>query len=93
MGKPTTGKYTQKKYKCTACGHEGLHGTNHYGDIYPRCTKCGWMRPMEMGQVHVCLEPVPEDMGVPEPWKTVKLGDICKITVIHGEEPHESAIA
>ena len=75
----TTSKYSVKKYKCTVCGHISDQGTNHYGQIYPRCKNCGWKRPMEMSQVHVCLEPVPEGMGVPEPWKTVKLGDICSI--------------
>lgn len=37
---------------------------------------------MEMGQRHVCLEAVPEGMGVPEPWKMVKLGDIADIVEI-----------
>ena len=79
MNKPTTSKMSYKRYRCTACGHESEHQTNHYGQIYPRCTKCGWKRPMEMGQVHECLEPVPEGMGIPEPWTIVRLGDICDV--------------
>lgn len=80
MKKPTTSKISYKQYKCTACGYISLRQTNHYGECYPRCKKCGWKRPMETGQRHVCLEPVPEGMGVPEPWKIVKLGDICEIS-------------
>ena len=68
----TTGKYTHKKYKCTSCGHESMIGTNHYGECYPRCINCGWKHPRELGQVHVCLEPLPEDWEAPEPWKLVK---------------------
>lgn len=77
--KPTTGKYSQKMYKCQTCGHESLHGTNHWGEIYPRCRECGWKHPMEIGQVHICLEKPPEGMGIPQPWKMVKLGDVCEI--------------
>lgn len=76
---PTTGQYSHKKYRCLSCGHISVQGTNHYGQIYPRCTKCGWKHPMEAGQVHECLEPVPEGMGIPEPWKIVQLQDICEI--------------
>ena len=82
----TTGKITAKMYRCKSCGHESLHSTNHYGEIYPRCTACGWKHPMEMGQVHTCLEPLPEGMGVPEPWKMVKLGDIATVTVVKGRK-------
>jgi len=77
--KPTTSKYSVKKYKCTSCGHISNIGSNHWGQVYPRCKACGWKHPMEMGQVHECLEPVPEGMGVPEPWKMVRLGDIYEI--------------
>lgn len=79
MSKPTTSKVSYKRYQCTACGHVSEMQTNHYGECYPRCRKCGWKRPMEMGQTHICLEPVPEGMDVPAPWKTVKLGDIAEI--------------
>ena len=51
-GLPTTGKYSRKKYKCMTCGHISDHGTNHYGEIYPRCRACGWKHPMEIGQTH-----------------------------------------
>jgi DNA-directed RNA polymerase subunit RPC12/RpoP len=84
-----TGPYTHKRYKCTSCGHESLHGTNHYGEIYPRCRNCGWKNPMELGQVHRCLEKLPEGWGVPEPWKRVKLGDIVnieKVRVMRGKK-------
>ena len=78
---PTTGKYTHKKYRCKSCGFESMIGTNHWGECYPRCKNCGWKRPMECGQVHECLEPMPEGYDKPEPWKMVKLGDICEIIV------------
>lgn len=79
MGKPTTSRISYKKYKCTTCGHVSSIQTNHYGECYPRCKKCGWKHPFEMGQRHVCLEPVPKDMNVPKPWKMVKLGDIMEV--------------
>ncbi len=75
----TTGKYSQKLYRCTKCEHESLIGTNHWGECYPRCKSCGWKYPLEMGQIHICLEPIPEGYDTPEPWKMVKLGDICEI--------------
>ena len=77
--KPTTGKHTYKLYRCTECGHESKIGTNHWGKCSPRCPQCGWKRPMEAGQRHVCLEECPLTHGTPEPWETVKLGDICDI--------------
>jgi DNA-directed RNA polymerase subunit RPC12/RpoP len=77
--KPTTGKYSQKRYRCCDCGHEREVGTNHWGEIYGKCPACGWKQPMRMGGRHECLEPVPEGMGVPEPWIEVKLGDVCEI--------------
>lgn len=74
--KKTIGKITHKLYRCTKCKHEQLHGTNHWGDIYPACPKCQWKRPMEMGSVWECLEPIPEGYDKPEPWATVELGTI-----------------
>jgi hypothetical protein len=73
MSKPTTGKYSKKTYRCTQCGTVEDHGTNHWGKIYPHCKKCMTVTVWE------CLEPVPEDYGIPEDWKIVKLGDICEI--------------
>jgi DNA-directed RNA polymerase subunit RPC12/RpoP len=70
---------SQKMYRCTRCGHESLHGTNHWGEIYPTCPKCSWKNPMQPQCVHVYLEPVPEGLGVPTPWKFVKLGDVCQV--------------
>lgn len=75
-----TGRITPKMYKCTDCGYESMHSTNHYGEIYPRCKNCGWKHPLSSGQVHICLESLPEGWGIPEPWKIVKLGDIAEIT-------------
>ena len=77
--KQITGKIIPKRYSCTSCGHVSLHSTNHYGECYPRCKECGWKHPMEMGQRHICLEPIPVGWGTPAPWKTVKLGDIVTI--------------
>jgi DNA-directed RNA polymerase subunit RPC12/RpoP len=76
--KKTTGKVTHKLYKCIKCGHEQLQSTNHWGEIYPSCPKCQWKRPMEMGSVWECLEPIPEGYSKPKPWTTVKLGDVIK---------------
>ena len=79
MSKPTTGKYSIKKYKCSRCGREEQIGTNHWGACYPRCKGCSWKYPMDPIVVMVCLEPVPEGYGTPAPWKKVKLGDVCDI--------------
>ena len=78
--KQITGKVSCKKYKCTSCGAVSFESTNHYGEICPRCRECGWKHPMEMGQVHVCLEPLPVGWSTPAPWKMVKFGDICSIS-------------
>ena len=77
--KKTTGKVTPKLYKCTNCGHEQLQSTNHWGQIYPDCPKCQWKRPMQMGSVWECLEPMPKGYSKPAPWKIIKLGDIATI--------------
>ena len=75
---PTTGKYSQKKYRCNRCGHESLHGTNHWGEIYPCCSNCSWKNPRQPQSTHTCLEPVPEGMDVPTPWQFVAL-DVTEI--------------
>jgi DNA-directed RNA polymerase subunit RPC12/RpoP len=75
----TTSAYSQKRYRCLDCGHERTVGTNHYGEIYDKCPQCGWKHPLQLGGRHECLEPVPEGMAKPEPWTTVKLGDIAEI--------------
>jgi DNA-directed RNA polymerase subunit RPC12/RpoP len=82
MNKKITGKVTPKLYKCTECGFEQLHSTNHWGEIYPSCPNCSWKKPMQLGVVWECLEPIPEGYQKPEPWKMVKLGDICSIETI-----------
>ena len=68
--KPTTGRYSVKRYKCTHCGHEADTGTNHWGEIYSRCVSCSWKRPLE-ATVKVCLESMPEGFDRPEPWHMV----------------------
>jgi len=77
--KPITGKYSRKDYRCTRCGHVQSHGTNHWGEIYPRCDNCQWKHPMQVGSVWECLEPMPEGYEKPKPWRKVKLGDIVEI--------------
>jgi hypothetical protein len=77
-GKQTVGPAILKRYKCTNCDHIELFTTNHYGDIYnTRCPNCFWkggyLRTFE------CLEPLPEGWAKPEPWKKVKLSDICEV--------------
>lgn len=70
----TTGKYSQKNYKCRNCGKEKLIGTNHWGAVYPSCA-CSRGGPA----IWDCLEPVPEGYTKPEEWKIMRLGDVCKI--------------
>lgn len=70
---PTTGKYSVKKYKCTVCGTIKDHGTNHWGEIYPKCFKCNTIT------TWCCLEPMPKGYEKPESWASVKLGDVCTV--------------
>jgi len=76
MPKSTIGKYTHKPYRCTECKNEREIGTNHWGECYPVCPVC------RKQTVHECLEPLPEGMAKPEPWKMVKLGDVAEIKVV-----------
>jgi len=76
MKKPTTGKYSQKNYKCEGCGYEFTVGTNHWGAIYRSCPRCR----NEDGSVNRCLEPCPETHDLPPEWKMVRLGDIVEIS-------------
>lgn len=69
----TTGKYSNKPYRCMQCGTEKLLGTNHWGECYPFCYVC------QTTTVWECLEPIPDGYKKPEPWKLVKLGDVCEI--------------
>ena len=73
-----TGKITDKRYKCTSCGHEHTLSTNHYGETYGCCPSCGWKHRLGPGR-HVCLETLPEGWGTPAPWAIIKLGDLCAI--------------
>ena len=75
----TIGKITVKKYQCTDCGHIHKISTNHYGETYGNCPNCQWKNPMRLGGTHKCLEPPLPGMGIPKPWKRVKLSDICAI--------------
>jgi hypothetical protein len=75
---PTTGKVTLKRYRCTGCGHESVHSTNHFGEFYDRCLKCSRKTSTDPIKVHECLEPLPEGWQKPEPWKKVKLGDVVE---------------
>ena len=78
MSKPTTGGYSVKPYRCTHCDHVSQEGTNHWGEIYSRCTECSWKRPLE-ATVKVCIEPMPEGHARPTPWKLVRLGDLVEV--------------
>jgi len=73
---PTTGKYSLKDYKCTRCGRIEKHGTNHWGEIYPRCSGCSLKHPLDPNVVWECLEQMPEGYTKPEQWQKVRLGDI-----------------
>ena len=57
-----------KKYRCTECGHESQFNTNHWGKIYPRCTSCGWKKPLQPAMVHECLEEMPSGYSKPTEW-------------------------
>jgi len=73
--KKTTGKISRKKYACESCSYTEKHSTNHYGKFYNTfCKSCGQY------STWVCQEDVPKGWGVPEEWKSVKLGDIARIT-------------
>ena len=78
----TTGRYSHKMYRCTRCGREESHGTNHWGDIYPSCDCCSWKNPLDPSSAWECMEEMPEGYEKPEPWKKVKLGDIAEIVEI-----------
>ena len=85
MSKPTTGKVSPKRYKCTRCGRVSTKSTNHWGDIYPRCEQygtddgCSWKNPTDPYPVHECLEKMPEEFDAPPKWKKVRLGDVVDI--------------
>lgn len=64
-----TGPVSSKKYKCVYCSHVSSIATNHYGDVYSKCQKCAWKRPMDMGGHHRCVDPVPAGWGTPVEWK------------------------
>lgn len=40
-----------KQYECPVCGHVDKISTNHYGEIYSPCRKCGSSQPLR------CIEP------------------------------------
>lgn len=83
--KPTTEKARGKEYACKTCGHKKVIDTNHYGECYSfgnwnRCPKC---IPSNLPTVWVCTESPPDGMGVPEPWKIARLGDVA--TIVRGD--------
>lgn len=69
----TTGKYSVKSYQCNSCGKMEEIGTNHWGEIYPFCTKCGKQT------AWTCLATMPNGYKAPEKWKFVKPEDIAEI--------------
>lgn len=71
-------KVTTKRYGCTHCGAISQEETNHYGEIYSRCKECSWNRPGNP-TVKVCIDPVPKDGWIPEPWHFVQVKDIAEI--------------
>ena len=74
----TTERVRKKAYACKACGHEKELETNHYGECYSfgTYTMCPNCHDAEQVTVWVCQEAPPEGMGVPEPWRRVRLGDL-----------------
>lgn len=73
-----TGKVEVKRYRCCECGHEQQMSTNHYGEVYSRCPRCGWKHPGQSGR-HACVEPLPPGWTTPEPWKVVKIAEVATI--------------
>jgi DNA-directed RNA polymerase subunit RPC12/RpoP len=52
-------KYSHKEYKCSRCGHVSKQGTNHWGNIYPKCDNCSWKNPLQPFVKHTCSEDHP----------------------------------
>jgi len=73
MSKPTTGKYSYKKYRCTRCGLIKSFGTNHWGSVYPRCPGCSWKNPLDPYSVWICLEKRPRVYDLPSPWEKIQI--------------------
>lgn len=80
----TTSKVSSKLYRCTHCEQEHAVTTNHYGETYGRCPNgsCVSRRPTINATYqpprHECLEPLPDGMARPEPWKATRLKDIVQ---------------
>ena len=72
---PTTVKVSVKLYRCSRCGLESVHSTNHWGDIYSRCNGCSWKNPISPQVTMVCLESMPKGFTSPPNWKIVRLSD------------------
>ena len=77
--KPTTGPYSQKRYRCDRCGLEQTHGSNHWGEIYPACRGCSGRNPLSPQAAMTCLEPMPEGYDRPMPWRMVKLSEVVEV--------------
>jgi len=69
-------RMSYKNYECSECGATKSKQTNHFGEIYPYCSYCRKQTVWKM------TDSVPEGAWIPEPWKMVRLGDICEIKTI-----------
>lgn len=63
-------EHSLKLYRCKECGHEQRIQTNHYGECYSfgNYNTCPQCPPYKRPNTWVCVEPVPKDGWVPEPW-------------------------
>lgn len=69
---------TEKRYKCSQCGHESKQTTNHYGETYSfgNFNCCPICPPYKRPTTWKCAESVPEGVTVPEPWTVATLSDL-----------------
>lgn len=76
---PTTGRYSQKLYRCASCGFVQLHGTNHWGEFYDRCPRCSWKSSLRPVKTWECLESMPKGFVAPPKWRTVSLKEVAEL--------------
>ena len=71
-----------KPYRCKECGHKIMQQTNHYGETYSlgSYSACPVCPPYKRPTTWIFDGVLPDGAWVPEPWRTVKLGDIATIT-------------
>ena len=79
--KLTTGKHSQKMYRCNRCGKRSLHETNHWGNIYSSCNDCSWKHPLQSQATHQCLEHCPDTHIPPVKWSMVSFGVMENVPV------------